>query len=310
MSVFLRTIVKYLKNPRLIILQAMRMGLLDFLRDEAYIKLHYRLKMRRKLNLTNPKTFNEKLQWLKINDKNPLYTQLVDKYEVRRYIADTVGEEYLIPLLGMWERFEDIDFDELPDQFVLKCTHDSGSVVICKDKAQFDIQKAGEKLSKQLKRNYYWVGGEWPYRDIKPRIIAEEYIEDESGRLLDYKFLCFGGVTKLIQVNFDRFTFSGKNLYTPEWEFVDVEYNYPNNKDRIINKPEKLYEMLQLSDKIASNSGAAFIRVDWFLAHGRLYSGELTLTPANGAGKFIPESYDAQLGSWIELPSSSMRSCE
>lgn len=149
--------------------------------DSVYLKLLYKCRMGKTLDLKTPKTYNEKLQWLKLYDRNPLYIKLVDKYEVRKYIADKIGEEYLIPLLGWWDKFEDIDFDKLPQQFVLKCTHDSGSKVICKDKSSLDLEQTGRKINHYLRKNYYYNGREWTYKNIKPRIIAEKYLVDESG---------------------------------------------------------------------------------------------------------------------------------
>ena len=167
-------------------------GFFKFMSDEAYLKFMYKLKMKRKLNLSDPQTFNEKLQWLKIYDRKPEYTTMVDKYEAKKYVADIIGEEYIIPTLGVWDRFEDIDFDELPDQFVLKCTHDSGGLVICRDKSKLDLKAAKKKINKSLKRNYYWIGREWPYKNVRPRIIAEKFMTDPtSDDLQDYKFFFF-----------------------------------------------------------------------------------------------------------------------
>lgn len=185
----IRILIKVFKNPKKIIEFAGYKQLLNWIDDKAYLKLMYYLIFDKKLNLNNSKTFNEKLQWLKLYDRNPLYTKLVDKYEVRKYIAQTIGEEYLIPLIGVWDKFDDIDFSTLPNQFVLKCTHDSGGLVICKNKSKLDIEVARKKINKCLRRNYYYSGREWPYKDVKPRIVCEKYMVDESGvELKDYKF--------------------------------------------------------------------------------------------------------------------------
>ena len=172
---------KAIKRPSLILSYFISKGFFDFLGDKAYIKLKYYLRMGKRLNLSNPETYNEKLQWLKLHDRNPLYTTLVDKYAVKEYIKNTIGEEYLIPTLGVWDKYEDIDFDKLPNQFVLKTTHDSGTYIICRDKQHFDKESAKELLVKRLKRNYYKEHREWPYKNVKPRIIAEKYMVDESG---------------------------------------------------------------------------------------------------------------------------------
>jgi len=289
-----------MKEPTLV-LRFILYNFFTWLPDTTYVKIEFFIRTRKRLNLKNPQTFNEKLQWLKLYDRNPLYTQLADKYEVRKYIADTIGEQYLVPLLGAWDRFEDIDFDALPNQFVLKCNHDSGSVFICKDKSRFDIRKVGKTISKRLKHDFYLHKREWQYKGIIPRIIAEEYLEDESGALMDYKVLCFNGVGKVITVNFDILTNRARNAYTPKWKFINVCNNYPNNKERSLNKPEMLEEMLHISNKIAALIGSAFVRVDFYYVYGRLYVGELTFTPASGMGRITPNTYNELWGSWIEL---------
>jgi len=176
----LNKIKKVLKNPWYLVITFAGRGWLNFLSDKMYLKLIYRAKLGKKLDLKNPKTFNEKLQWLKLYNRKPEYTKMVDKYEVKKYVADLIGEEYVIPTLGVWEKFDDIDFDSLPNQFVLKCTHDSGGLVICKDKSKLDIASAKSKIENSLKRNYYKYGREWPYKNVKPRIIAEKFMIDCS----------------------------------------------------------------------------------------------------------------------------------
>jgi len=297
---------RFIGQLRKRIIRSIMESIVRVIPDTIFIKSLYKKRIGKKLNLKNPVSYNEKLQWLKLYDRNPLYTRLADKYEVRQYVTETIGEQYLIPLIGVWDRFDDIDFAKLPNQFVLKCTHDSGSIVICKDKTQFDIRKAGKRLNEKLKHNYYWIGREWSYKNIKPRIIAEEYLEDESGALMDYKVHCFGGNPRVIQVDFDRFIYHKRNIYTPEWELIDASYKYPNNKERIISKPDMLDEMLRLSNMIATNTVSDFIRVDWFDVCGKFYIGEFTFTPESGMGKFIPESYDALFGSWIDLSKTKL----
>lgn len=172
-------IKEIIKNPKTIIYILNNKKIIT-LPDKAFIKLKYKDKFGKKINLNNPQTFNEKLQWLKLYDRNPEYTKMVDKYEVKKYVASIIGEEYIIPTLGVWNKFEDIDFNKLPDQFVLKCTHDSGGLVICKDKSKLDINEAKKKIEKSLKINYYYLSREWPYKNVKPQIIAEKYMVDES----------------------------------------------------------------------------------------------------------------------------------
>ena len=217
--------------------------------DSVYLKYMYRRIMGKKLDLKNPKTFNEKLQWLKLYDRKPEYTKMVDKYEVRKYIKEKIGEEYLIPLAGgPWDQFDDIDFSKLPDQFVLKCTHDSGSVVICRDKNDFDIGAIRKKFNRALKGNFFYGGREWPYKNVKPRIIAEQYMADESGvELKDYKIFNFNGVPRIIQVDYDRFVRHKRNLYNTDWQYMDFAIKYETDSNITINKPANLEEMLRMA---------------------------------------------------------------
>ena len=197
-------------------------GKYNSMSDEEYIKKMFKAKLGYELNLENPKTFNEKLQWLKINDRNDMYTTLVDKYAVKKYVSDILGEEYIIPTLGVWDRFEDIEFDNLPEQFVLKCTHDSGGLVICKNKKELNHAKAKKIIDSSLKTNFYWHGREWPYRDVKPRLIAESYMEDEkTSELRDYKFFCFSGTVKCFKIDFDRFINHRANYYGRDMQLLD-----------------------------------------------------------------------------------------
>ena len=188
----IQKVKKIIQDPWDLVRIAKNHKLLNCLPDSAYLKLVYRQSVGKKLNLKNPQTFNEKLQWLKLYDRRPEYTRMVDKYEAKRYVAERIGEEYIIPTFGVWDRFDDIDFERLPNQFVLKCTHDSGGLVVCRDKSRLDFQVARKKIEKSLKTNYYLHSREWPYKNVKPRIIAEQYMEDESTEgllvLMDYKF--------------------------------------------------------------------------------------------------------------------------
>jgi len=220
-----KRIVKKLKklitNPR-IVLQVLlgNEKIARIFPDKPYLKMKYWSIMGKKLNIENPQTFNEKLQWLKLYDRNPEYTKMVDKYEVRKYIAKKIGEEYLIPLLGVWDNPDDVDFDKLPDQFVLKCTHNSGlGMCICKDKSELDIAKVKKELEKGLKQNYYLHGREWPYKNVKPRIIAEKYMEDRNGNFIDYKFFCFKGFAHSVMVCIDR------NIGDTKFYFFDKNWD-------------------------------------------------------------------------------------
>ena len=226
-----------------------------YLPDRLYLKLLYEARMGQKLNLKNPVTFDEKLQWLKLYDRKNEYTIWADKYEVRNYVAKKLGERYLIPLLGIWNSTDEINLKDLPEQFVLKCTHDSASVCICRNKADFDWNGARNKLRNSLNQNYYKFSREWPYKNILPRIIAEAYMTDESGtELKDYKIYTFGGEPYLIQVDFDRFHNHRRNLYTTKWEYIDETIEYPTDLNVKIAKPEHLEEMLECSRKLAEGT--------------------------------------------------------
>ena len=274
-------------------------GFLDFLPDEIFLKLRYRLELGKKLNLENPQSFNEKLQWLKLYDRNPEYTKMVDKYEVRKYIAEKIGEEYLIPLLGVWDSFDEIDFDKLPNQFVLKCTHDSGGLVICKDKSNLDIKAAKKKINKCLKRNFYYLSREWPYKNVKPRIIAEKFMVDESGtELKDYKLFCFNGEPKALFVATDR-------PHDTKFDFFDMEFNHlpftngHPNAAKEIKKPEGLSEMAELAKKLSK--GMKQVRIDFYDINGKVYFGEITFFHWSGMVPFDPEEWDYKWGDMIKL---------
>ena len=198
-------IIKYIKKPSNVLLYLMNKNFFKWIPDEKYITIKYKLEMNQKLNLKEPKTFNEKLQWLKLYDRNPEYTKMVNKYEAKKYVADIIGQEYIISTLGVWDKFEDIEFDKLPKQFVLKPTHTSGNVFICKDKEKINYKQLRKMINKWLKRDYYLVHREWPYKNIKPKIIAEQYMVDDSGmKLKDYKFFCFNGIAQTILVCSNR----------------------------------------------------------------------------------------------------------
>lgn len=278
-------------------------NLTHILSDKLYLKLKYYQRMGKKLNLDSPKTFNEKLQWLKLYDRNTLYTKLVDKYEVREYIVNSIGEEYLIPLIGVWDDFDDIDFGALPNKFVLKCTHDSGGIVICEDKTKFDIYKTRKKIKKCLSYNYYWHGREWSYKNIKPRIIIEQYMSDEDeDELKDYKFFCFDGVPKAMYVATDR----NKKDEETKFDFFDMDFNHmpftnghPNAKVQI-KSPDTFEKMKELASRLSK--GIPQVRVDFYSINGRIYFGELTLSHWSGFTPFEPEEWDYKFGEWVHLP--------
>lgn len=267
------------------------------------IKLRYLRKMGKWLDLDNPVTFNEKLQWLKAYDHNPLYTSIVDKQEVKKIIADKIGSEYIIPTIAVYERPEDIDWEKLPERFVLKCTHDSGGVVVCKDKEQMDRKAALKKLKKHYKRNYYYNKREWPYKNIKPRIIAETYMEDTvgGGELKDYKFFCFDGVPKMLFIASDRH----KKIET-KFDFFDMDFNHlpiingHPNSEVTPEKPESFEQMKELAAELSA--GFPHVRVDLYEIDGRIFFGEMTLYHYSGTVPFEPEIWDTTMGEWLKLP--------
>lgn len=295
-------IVNYIKKPSNILLYLINKNFLKWIYDEKYLKLKYRLEINKSFDLNNPQTFNEKLQWLKLYDRKSEYTNMVDKYEAKKYVANIIGEEYIIPTLGVWEKFDDIDFNQLPNQFVLKCTHDSGGLVICKDKSKLNIEETKKKINKSLKRNYYYSGREWPYKNVKPRVIAEKYMVDESGEeLKDYKFFCFNGEPKIILVCSERFSSDNmcETWFDENWNFLDI-IESGHRIDKKIKKPVNFSKMMEFSKKLSTN--IPFIRVDFYEIDGRVYFGELTFFPAAGFEKFEPEEWDKKLGDMLELP--------
>ena len=275
---------------------------LRFLPDRAYIQLYYVSRFRRFADLKHPKTFNEKLNWLKLHDHNPLYPTLVDKYEVKQYVAEKIGSEYVIPTLGVWEHFDDIDFDSLPDQFVLKCTHDSEGVVIVRDKEKLDKTAAKQKIEAALRVNFYYIGREWPYKSVRPRIIAEQLLVDPSGdELKDYKLMCFNAEVKCTFVCSNRDSTGGLciNTYDRQWQPMPFGRENPRNPVET-EKPVCYEKMVELAQTLSRN--ISFARVDFYEVDGRPFFGELTFYPGSGMKRFVPESWDDTLGQWLRLP--------
>lgn len=298
----MKKLKKFIKHPRLIIGFLCSRDFLKWIPDKLYFKIMFQYRMGVKLNLKDPKTFNEKLQWLKLYDRNPEYTKLVDKYEVRKYIEKNIGEEYLIPLLGVWDKFEDIDFDSLPNQFVLKCTHDSGGVVICRDKNNLDIEKIKKKINKCLKTNYYYHGREWPYKNVKPKIICEQLIKTKDGKVPnDYKFYCFNGEPDSVMVCTERESGEPKfYFFDNKWNLLKYNVAGMNApKDFTLSKPEKIDEMFQMAKKLSSR--IPFVRVDLYYENGKIYFGELTFFPQSGYDFNLLEETDLLFGEKINL---------
>lgn len=273
-----------------------------FIPDKAYLKMIYWLRMNKKLGLKNPKAYTEKLQWLKLFDRKPEYINMVDKAEVKKYVSNLIGVDYLIPTIGVFEKFEDIDFLTLPNQFVMKCTHDSGSIVICRDKTQFNIKETRRKINKCLKKNYFFTWREWPYKDVKPRIIIEKFMKDNvHNELIDYKLFCFDGKVKALFLASDR-----NNPYEEtKFDFFDSDFKPINlinghpNSSKNIKKPLQFDKMKGLAEKISQN--IPHVRVDFYIINGDIYFGELTFTHFAGVIPFEPEEWDYKFGSWINL---------
>lgn len=275
--------------------------LMRYIPDKTYLQIYYFLQFGKLCDFKNPTTFNEKLNWLKINNRDSLYTKLVDKYEVKEYVEKVIGGGYTIPTLGVWEHFDDINFDMLPDQFVLKCTHDSEGLVIVKDKSKMDRNAAREKIETALRHNFYYVGREWPYKNVHPRIIAEQYMEDHIDKeLRDYKFYCFDGIPKIMYIASNRN--SGHvnfDFYDMEFNHLDITQKYPNASEPL-RKPEHFKEMVGLAKKLSN--GFPHVRVDFYEVDSKVYFGELTFFSMSGLTPFKPAKWDKIMGSWLTLP--------
>lgn len=271
--------------------------------DKFYLSVLWKMKMGYELDWKHPKTFNEKLQWLKLNDRKPLYTTLVDKYRVKQWVANKIGEQYVIPTLAVYNSVDEIDLDNLPDKFVLKCNHDSGSVVICRDKAAFDIEAAKRKLGEALKKNFYWEARELPYKNVKRCVFAEQFIENEGNHdVADYKFFSFGGVVKALFIATERASLESETKF----DFFDRDFNHINvtnghpNATVLPKKPVCYEEMMKLSECLTESIPQ--VRCDFYEINGKPYFGELTFFHWGGMVPFKPESFDSVMGDWIKLP--------
>lgn len=272
-----------------------------FMSDKLFLKILYKKYFGKRLNLKNPQTFNEKLQWLKLYNRKDIYTIMVDKYEAKKYVSNIIGEKYIIPTLGIYERFESINFNELPNKFVMKCTHDSGGIIICRDKEKFNKKEARRKINKHLKTNYYYKGREWPYKNVKPRIIIEEYIEqDDAKDLIDYKFMNFNGKVKCSFVCLNRNSQEGMNIdfYDADWHKMPIQRHYKNS-NIILKKPKNYDLMIKLSEELAKD--IPFLRVDFYEIKEKVYFGELTFYPGSGIEEFTPTEWDDRFGDMLKL---------
>lgn len=279
-------------------------SLFSILPDKVYIQLKFFYHFKKFANLKNPKTFNEKIQWLKLHDRKDVYTTMVDKYDAKKYVADRIGSEYVIPAYGVWERFEDIDFDCLPDQFVLKTTHDCGGIVICRDKTSFDKKNAKVFLEKHLNFNYFKEGREWPYKNVKPRILAEKYMENEGlngNSLVDYKFYCFNGKPKFLYVSsgLENHATASISFLNLDWTFAEYERSDYKPLTRIPPKPLNYEKMLEICETMSQ--GVKFLRVDLYEVNGKIYSSELTFHPGSGFTRFKNDAHDVEIGNMLGL---------
>lgn len=270
--------------------------------DRIYLQIVYFRHFKKFIDFDNPKTFNEKIQWLKLNYRKEEYTNLVDKYRVKQYITKLIGEEYVIPTLGVWKNVDDIDFKSLPEKFVLKCNNDSGGIVICKNKKDFDEVKAKSFLKERLKNNGYWYGREWPYKNVKPCIIAEKYMEDSISKdLKDYKFFCFNGSMEFFDIDIDRFIEHRSNYYDRNGNFLPFGKTYcPPDYTKKIEMPKNLGKMIELAETISHNT--VLSRIDFYEIDGQVYFGEITFYPGSGFSPFTDEKWDYKLGDMIDLP--------
>lgn len=295
-------IVRIPERIKVRVYKAASLGKIPF-PDKAFQKWDYKIHTGRKLNLRHPVTFQEKLQWMKYYYRNPEFTKLVDKYEVRDYVREKIGEKYLVPLYGVYDRWDEIDFSALPDEFVIKCTHDSGSVVICTDKNSFDFESARKKIEAGLARNQFYLSREWPYKNVKPRIIIEKLLYGEKDRgIVDYKCFSFDGIVKFILVCTNRFKADGMKVsfYDLNWQKLEVSQTDETNETEYIEKPKQFDEMIKTAQILGK--GFPHIRVDFIIDADRFYFTELTFFDSGGRKPFIPNYNEYKFGEWITLP--------
>ena len=306
MSGFVNKGLKFLIDREYRFLILCNLGLYKNVPDDEYVKRVYKAMLGGELNLQNPKGFCEKLNWLKLYYRKPEYTDMVDKYKVKEYVSEKIGSEHVVPVYGVWDCFEDINFDELPDQFVLKCTHDSGGFAICKDKKTFDKKKAKRVLEKHLKKNYYWIRREWPYKNVKPRILAEKYM-DSLGKTesVEYKITCMWGEAKVVTVctGIAHDTFDKRHNDNFDKELRRLPwYAYYTNTDREVNFPNQIRDIINYAEKLST--GIPQVRVDFYIHNDEVFFGEMTFYTWGGFIHFTPPEWDQIMGEWLRLPES------
>ena len=268
--------------------------------DKESIKLMYRLLMKKKLNLKEPKTFNEKLNWIKLYYRKPIMTTMVDKYEVKKYVSNIIGSERVIPSIAIFDKWDDVDFDRLEAPFVMKTTHSSGVIAVVKDKETFDYKKTKKKFNKSLKQNYFFSCREWPYKDVKPRIIVEQFVKDDrEDNLPVYKFFCFNGEPYLVQtIKNDKTSYETIDYFDTNWKFLELKQNFENSEVPL-SKPSNFEEMKELAAKLSK--GFPFVRVDLYSVNGKVYFSEFTFFSDAGYQRFYPDEWDMILGEKIVL---------
>lgn len=292
-------IKKIIKKPHVILLYLGNAGLFNWMSDRMYIQCRYFGYNGSWLNLKNPQRFNEKLQWMKLYYRKNEFIQMVDKARAKQYVASVIGEEYIIPTIGVWNSYREIDFKQLPNQFVLKTTHDSGGVVLVENKSKILYEEVEKKINKSMRTSYYKVGREWVYKSVKPQIIAEEFL---GSNIQDYKLFCFNGKVRMTLVCSERFTDSGlcEDFFDNDWNHMDLRRPKHDNLQRLIKKPENFRQMKEMAEKLAK--GIPFVRIDFYEVEGKVYFGEITFYPASGFEGFKPKEWDEILGGWLELP--------
>lgn len=274
------------------------------LSDKCFVKAIYRLRMHKKLDLSNPQSFTEKLQWLKLYDHNPLYSTLVDKYEVKVWVANRIGNKYVIPTIGVWNSLEAISWNSLPNQFVLKTTFGGGGdgIFICNNKTAIDRSIVKAKLEKSMRTDPYRRLREWPYKNVSRRLIAEQYLEDKSGDLADYKFYCFGGEPKVLLLATNRYTSHNFDYYDMDFNHLSITSAMGTNNPSLGDcKPDCFDEMKEIARKLSR--GLPHVRVDLYCCNGQIFFGEMTLYDSSGLDNLNSEEWNMRFGSWIQLPS-------
>lgn len=302
-NIIIRGLRRLKNDPKSLWIHLFRTSIGKLFPDPVYLQIMNHVYMQKPLNLKNPQTFNEKIQWLKLHDRKKEYTKMVDKYTAKKHVASIIGSKHIIPTLGVWDKFDDIDFEKLPQQFVLKCTHDSGGLIICRDKSKLNIDEARRKINACLKQRYYWIAREWPYKNVKPRIIAEQYMEVEGDlELTDYKWFCFNGEPQFLYIshglaNHETATIDFYDINHRRMPFKRTDYKSSTTD---APKPRCHDEMIDIARKLSKN--IPFVRIDLYEINGKVYFSEITFSPCAGWLPFDPQEWDYKLGKYIKLP--------